>query len=117
MNLIHQKKQWNMMSQDMLDSHMHIRTGVECNENRKRCDKCQDLDSPIHCHSQFTDITEEMRGKCKKAWEKCKVAQKEALEEKKLITTENKEKREKSEKIEAERKKKMLETVARKSYF
>ena len=55
-------------------------------------------------------------GKYKKAWNKYSVTKKEALEEKKLITTENKEKREKNEKIEAERKKK-IETVARKSYF
>ena len=83
MNLIHQNKQRNRMLQDSLNSHLHIRSGVESKENRSKCSKCLDPNSPVHCHCLQADITDSMRQKCKKAWEKCKQAQREAAEEKK----------------------------------
>ena len=40
MNLIHQNKQRNRMSQDTLNAHLHIASGIESAENKSKCDKC-----------------------------------------------------------------------------
>ena len=95
MNLIHQNKQRNKMSQDSLNSHLHIRSGVESKDNRSKCSKCLDPNSPVHCHCLQADITDSMRQKCKKAWEKCKQAKREAADEKKEASEVSKEKLEK----------------------
>jgi hypothetical protein len=57
MNIIHQNKQRNAMSQDMLDAHMHIRSGVESKDNMNKCIKCCDPDGTIHCHCVIAEIT------------------------------------------------------------
>ena len=117
MNLIHQNKQRNKMSQDSLNSHLHIRSGVESKENRSKCSKCLDPNSPVHCHCLQADITDSMRQKCKKAWEKCKQAQREAAEEKKEASEASKDKLEKSKKEENERILKFKEVLASKPTF
>ena len=80
MNLIHQNRQRNCMTQDTLDAHLHIRSGVECDKNIKNCERCN-TDSYDHCHCSQTIISDEMKLSCKKAWEKCKTAQREARKE------------------------------------
>ena len=50
MNFIHQNKQRNRMSQEMLDAHLQIKHGVECKENISKCDKCQQGGGGSHCH-------------------------------------------------------------------
>jgi hypothetical protein len=117
MNIIHQNKQRNAMSQDMLDAHMHIRSGVESKDNMNQCIKCCDPDGTIHCHCVIAEITEEMRQKCKKAWEKCKIVQKEASDEKKKYAQNNVEKKVKYEKAEADRVKKLKEDVTKRPNF
>ena len=88
MNLIHQNRQRNCMTQDTLDAHLHIRSGVESDKNIKNCERC-DSDSYDHCHCSQTTISDEMKLSCKKAWEKCKTAQREASALKELAQVSN----------------------------
>ena len=88
MNLIHQNRQRNCMTQDTLDAHLHIRSGVECDKNIKNCERCI-TDSYDHCHCSQTIISDEMKLSCKKAWEKCKTAQREASARKELANVSN----------------------------
>ena len=117
MNLIHQDKQRNRMSQDTLNSHLHIRSGVESKENRSKCNKCKDPDSPIHCHCVVVEITDSMRQNCKKAWEKCRQAQRECANERKETSKANLEKIEKAKKDESDRIQKVKESLASKPNF
>ena len=83
MNNIHQDKQRNVMSQDMLDSHLQIRYGVESKENRDKCETCgQSAPVPPHCHCTLAEVTDRMREKCRRAHVRCKAAQVEASEAK-----------------------------------
>ena len=117
MNMIHQNKQRNEMSQDMLDSHMHIRSGVESKENRKKCKKCKDPKATDHCHCMEVEIDSEMRNRCRKAWEKCKMTQTDASNNKKVAEAANVEKRTKYELLEVERKNKVKEDVVKRATF
>ena len=103
MNNIHQDKQRNMMSQDMLNSHLHTRSGVESKKNREKCERCKDPEVRPHCHCMVTDITPTMRQKCKQAWIKCKTAQEEGRKVREEETKELAEKRKKTEEEEDER--------------
>ena len=68
MNLLHQNKQRNRMSQELLGAHLHVKHGVESKENRKNCTKCQQGIKTQHCHCDKVKIDEEMRRRCKKAY-------------------------------------------------
>ena len=117
MNNIHQDKQRNAMSQDMLDSNLHVRSGVESKQNRKKCHKCSEPKPTPHCHCTLAEVTPEMRQNCVKAWEKCKAAQLKASAEKKDVSTEMVERREVLDRIEAERINKLKEELRQRAAF
>ena len=117
MNYVHQNKQRNSMKQDMLDSHLHIRSGVESKENKNLCKKCTEPVPVEHCHCSVAEVTEEMREECRKAWLKCTTAQTGAAEEAKGVSHEMEEKLEKSEAAEKERVQKVSEDLKTKENF
>ena len=116
MNLIHQSKQRNQMSQEMLDTHLHVKHGVESKENRKSCTKCQHGNS-AHCHCSKVKIDEEMRRRCKKAYlavcDRRECARNLAEAEEKQFEA----RAEKSEKEEKERLAKFKEELRKKPSF
>ena len=65
MNNIFQNKQRNQLSQDSLNSLLHIKSGIECKENRKGCKKC--LTKTVHCHCCSFEITQQIREECKRS--------------------------------------------------
>ena len=92
MNYVHQNKQRNSMRHDMLDSYLHIRSGVESYSNRRSCDKCKDqVFSADHCHCNIVEITPELRNACSKAYLKCR-AKEQARVESRELTKEDQEK-------------------------
>jgi hypothetical protein len=117
MNNIHQDKQRNGMSQEMLDSHLHIRSGVESKENKRKCCKCQEDDPPPHCHCTIVEITQVMREKCAKAWSKCKASQQEASAEKAEVKETLEKKKEKYENEESMRIKKLKDALSKRPNF
>ena len=116
MNLIHQNRQRNCMRQETLDAHLHIRSGVECEEIIEKCDKCE-KGSRDHCHCVLTIISTEMKSNCRKAWEKCKVAQGEAASIKEHVKESNEEKYNKVVSAESERIQKLKEKLCNRSDF
>ena len=116
MNLIHQNRQRNSMSQDTLDAHLHIRAGVECEENINKCQKCEGV-SYDHCHCSLSVISEEMKFNCKKAREKCMMAQREASAQREHAKESNVEKFNEAVAGEKERIQKLKEKLSTKSDF
>ena len=76
MNNIHSNKHRNAMSQDSLNSYLHIRTGVECKEIRSECKECT-ISNKLHCHCSLLEIDVNLRESCKKAGTKYKESLKE----------------------------------------
>ena len=69
-------KSKNRMSQEMFDSHMQVKSGVESSLSRLGCEKClivnrkeeMGMDSTRdHCHCSFAPISSEMLENCKNA--------------------------------------------------
>lgn len=117
MNNIHQNKQRNTMAQDMLDCHLHIRSGVESKQTREQCKKCKEPGASPHCHCTVVEITPEMRQECQNAKAKCKNAQEEASADKAEAKEGNQEKKVKWEKEEMARIEKFKEEVKKRSVF
>ena len=118
MNLIHQNKQRNCMHQDTLYAHLHIRSAVECEENIKMCQKCDGVTPRYdHCHFSLTTISADMKANCKKAREKCFVAQNEASTLKEIQQESNLIKYSEVMATERERIEKLKEKLSTKSYF
>ena len=104
------------MSQDMLDAHLHIRSGVESKENKERCKTCTVPDPVEHCHCSVAEITEEMREECRKAYIKCTIAQKSASEEARGVSDEMVERLEKSERAGKEKISRLMENLKTKNF-
>ena len=73
---IHRNPKRNLMSQDMFDSHMQIRFGVESKASKASCIKCKEnvgkkAPQP-HCHCSVAKITTEMKVNCKDAYKAMK---------------------------------------------
>ena len=112
MNYIHQNSQRNMMSQETLNAHLHIRSAVENKESIAKCDKCQRGEFKNHCHCRHFEITDSLRARCKTA----RRLESEALKNKSLnndqgADEEATKKREAFEKEVMERKQKLKEDL------
>lgn len=117
MNHIHMNKRKGHMGQEMLDSFMHIKSGVESNENRRNCEQCKEGGTEVHCHCRVAKITEEMRDKCRKARSIYVATQKQAVAEKETAEKKAKEKKEKALKEEKDRLKELKEKLATRHFF
>ena len=53
MNLIHQNSQKNLIQQDTLNAHLHIRGAVESDAIKRRREKCANK-SAAHCHCNIS---------------------------------------------------------------
>ena len=85
MNNIHQNKQRNCLSQESLNSHLHIKSGVECKSVRRNCTDCKVVSSADHCHCSYIDVTNKIRDSCKNAHRKYKNATDNAKVDKQAI--------------------------------
>ena len=117
MNQIHQNKQRNCMSQETLDANLHIRSGVECEKNWKSCERCEGDSYYDHCHCKLTTISEDMKSNCRKAWEKCKSAQRGASKLKEDVDQNNIDKVNKVKAAEEERIRNFKEKLTSKTAF
>ena len=117
MNVIHQNKQRNLMEQDTLNAHMHIKAGVEGKDVTMKCNKCKVLPISPHCHCELFEVSDLMREKCKVAHEKCKNAQKAAANARKEASTEAVERKEKYVQEEKKRIEKVKEDLKVKKVF
>ena len=117
MNFIHQNKQRNRMSQEMLDAHMHISHAVESKENRQKCGKCEQGGSRPHCHCFKVKIGGDMRVRCRKARLKAEDAQKITRAQMEVEEEEAKSLRAKTERLEKERVAKLREQLKTKTTF
>ena len=71
MNLIHQNKQRNRMSQDTLNAHLHIASGIESAQNKSNCEKCDKKNISPHCHCTLFEVSDSLREKCRVAHRIC----------------------------------------------
>ena len=117
MNNIFQDKQRNAMSQDMLDSNLHVRSGVESKQNKKKCPKCAEPEPTPHCHCTLAEVTPETRQNCVKAWEKCKNSQTKDAAQKNEASKNLLERKEIYEKTEAARIDKLKEDLKQRATF
>ena len=117
MNLIHQNKQRNCMSQSMLDAHLHIIHGVESKENIEKCDKCEEGGSKPHCHCSMVEVNGEMRARCRKARLKVGEDQQSSRIQNKAEEEKAKPLKAKTEKLEKERLAKFREQLKTKATF
>lgn len=117
LNLIHQNRQRNRMSQETLDAHLHIRSGVESANNISLCNKCDRSQISDHCHCCVAVIQEEMKSSCKQAWQKCQSAQNEKSTNKEAISIERQETLANSLLAESDRIEKVKESLKLKSNF
>ena len=117
MNNIFQDKQRNAMSQDMLDSNLHVRSGVESKQNKKKCPKCAEPEPTPHCHCTLAEVTPEMRQNCVKAWERCKNSQIKDAAQKNEASKNLLERKEIYEKTEAARIDKLKEDLKQRATF
>lgn len=117
MNHIHMNKRKGHMGQEMLDSYMHIMSGVESNENRKNCEQCKEGGAEDHCHCRVAKITEEMRDKCRKARSRMGETQKQAVAEKETTKEKAKVKKAKAQEEEEERLKELKKKLATRQFF
>ena len=65
MNNIHQIKQRNGLSQDSLNSCLHIKSGVESKTNKKFCSKCDKIKPASHCHCAHVHFSDQLRAECR----------------------------------------------------
>ena len=117
MNNIHQNKQRNCLSQNTLDSMLHIRSGVESNKTRQNCEQCSLDSDKRHCHCSVVDITGEIREACKKASSKYLTSLDEARKEKRAASEDMIRRKETFRKNEEARIEKMKESLSRRGYF
>ena len=104
------------MSQETLNAHLHIRSGVENASNLSICSTCDDSSSD-HCHCTVVSISEEIKRSCKQARDKCQFAQNEKVRSKEPISKERQEKLTASLSAENERIAKVKESLQSKSNF
>ena len=81
MNNIHQDKHKNRMLHDTLNSHLHIKTGVESKVTKGDCKECKALNER-HCHCSLLEIDSNLRDSCKKAKSKYKESLNKDFDEK-----------------------------------
>lgn len=81
MNNIHQDKHKNRMLHDTLNSHLHIKTGVESKVAKRDCKECKALNER-HCHCSLLEIDSNLRDSCKKAKSKYKESLNKDFDEK-----------------------------------
>ena len=117
MNNIHQNKQRNCLSQNSLNSMLHIRSGVESNKIRDNCEQCSLDTDKGHCHCSLVDLTGEIRESCKKAASKYLASLDDARKEKQAASEEMLRRKETFMKAEEARIVKMKESLARRGYF
>lgn len=116
MNNIHSNKSRNELSQDSLNSCLHIKSAVESKKNRVDCTRCRRKSD--HCHCSSLEITGQLRAECKKARVKYD-EYREIVNSEKVV--QNEEMNKKREKVEAELKekleKKKVKIANRSNYF
>ena len=86
MNLIHQSAQRNSMSQETLNAHLNIKSGIEnCKDS---CSRCEKEISSDHCHCKLFIINKSIREKCRISYQVVRAAassKKVSEEEKKKL--------------------------------
>ena len=117
MNNIHQNRQRNCMSQESLNSYLHIKSGAGGIENRKKCSDCTHQKNNTHCHCNLVEISDSLRSRCRRA----RAQYFDSLQESKNIGEKEKEemkvKKAATEKRENERKLIRKEKLAKCTHF
>ena len=104
MNNIYQNKQRCGLSQQSLNSILHIKSGVESITRRTDCAKCDLKESSYsHCHCSQVDLTGEIRISCANAARKYKTKRNEEQNNKDLSSDEFNKKAEEFAEAEIER--------------
>ena len=118
MNNIYQNKQRCGLSQQSLNSILHIKSGVESITRRTDCAKCDLKESSYsHCHCSQVDLTGEIRISCANAARKYKTKRNEEQNNKDLSSDEFNKKAEEFAKAEIERLSNVKEKLSRKLEF
>ena len=117
MNVVHQNKSRNCISQETLNSILHIKSGVENKQIRKDCEKCTSDSDLGHCHCSQMDISGAIRESCRKAYSKYKASLSEAAQEREALSDVLKKRKEEFLKDETERREKMKEKLSRRPVF
>ena len=117
MNNIHQNRQRNCLSQESLNSYLHIKSGAGGIEIRKKCSDCTHQKKNTHYHCNLVEISDSLRSRCRRA----RANYFDSLQESKSIDEKEKEemkvKKAVTEKSENERKLKRKEKLAKCTNF